>query len=268
MSTTVGYTYHIWLHPKHEPILKLARTHNVNEDFDLPGNDVYHVLSRFKPSSLDHKTIAREIHEHLAKHGYYSHSSTHPLVRSPRDNENLIRWARVSTGRKAKHEGFHRDFTGDKRQSKDSMVGVWSTNNPTQISRGDDTPVPAASKAGHVTVFNDRIAKHKASEVSNRWFVRAHNIRKIPENGQVTIGKKTFNLKSKAGFSDYVNSKKASRKRFHENIKKWLKDPKNQTKQRYAAAKSFVRRNYRHLLKSIGEETHTEFNDLFRNHFK
>jgi hypothetical protein len=239
---------HVWLHPTKKPIVELSKG-KLEENTELPiDNDVYKVLGKFKPSSLNHKTIAKEIHHHLAKHGYYSHSDVHPLVRSPKDNEHLSHWGKMTSGR-AKSEGWHSDSTGDKTQH-DKTVGVWSTKHSTKIRRtGEHEAIKDASKPGHVTLFNDKTAQHKASGHHDRWFLRAHNIRKIPEHG-LTIpgskGKPTKHFEHK-DIGSYVKAKKDSRDRFHENMKKWLR--KNKKHRNYEKAHAFVKEHYGHLLK-------------------
>jgi hypothetical protein len=241
-----------------KPIVQL-KTH-LEEHEDL-GGDAYKVLGEFKPSSLDHKTIQKEFHHHLAKHGFYSHSDVHPLVRSPKDNEHLTHWGKITSGR-AKHEGWHSDSTGDKTQN-DKLVGVWSTKHSTKIRRaGEHGEIHHASQAGHTTVFDDRKAQHKASGHNDRWFVRAQNIRKIPKQGLTLPGSKG---KPDRHFEhhqihQYVAAKKHSRERFQKNMQNWLHA--NKSHKHYAAAHDFVKQHYPHLMRE-----HVERNDLLREKY-
>lgn len=246
----------IWLHPEHAPIVELEFGDAINEDADQEhsphhiGHDVYKSLGEFKPSKLDHTTVAKEFHEHLAKHGFYSHSDVHPLVRSPKDNEHLSTWGKITTGR-AKHEGWHSDSTSSANETKHPLVGVWSTKHGTHIRRaGEEHRIQDASKDGHVTVFDDTKAQHKASGHHDRWFVRGHNIRRFhPEHGLTVPGSKG---KADQHFQPhevhkYVAAKKESRSRFHENMKNWLKD--NKGHKNYEKAHAFVKEHYPHLIK-------------------
>lgn len=156
-----------------------------DEPDHLDGH-AYKVLGEFKPSKLDHDTISKEIHEHLAKHGYYSHSPVHPLVMSPEEQTFKSEFKRRFFGKKPSHEAPHHD--GGRGGPRTGYMGrhtaVWSTHGPTHIFHpGTKERIPHATLPGHTTVFNDEKVMHAASGERNRWFLRLGEIRKIPSTG-------------------------------------------------------------------------------------
>lgn len=249
----------ILLHPTETPLIKLY--HDLNEELEgLEGPHVYKVLSKFKPSSLDHETIQRELHHHLFKHGYMSDSPRHPLVRSPEENKHALEWAKITQNHEARHVGWHSDQATEKNHEnmKSNVFAVWSTKHPTQIRdrylKGSTTPRKgglekdaqggahkAASKAGHVTLIDDARAQHKAGSSPDRWFARVPNIRKIPKTGLESGGKKFGN-----DIDKYVAHKKKYAYRYTpERIaRNWLKNSKNKKHPNYKRAKEYVKNTF------------------------
>jgi len=176
------------LHPKKGHIIKVmhgpAPLDEVRENEpDVLDGQTHKMLSEFKPSSYDHDTITREFHKHLEKHGYYSAAKSHPLVESPEDQKAKNEILRKTTlGGMGKHEGIHQDSLGN---DSSRYVTTWSSGDPTKIYSGktSSTHMPNATKTGHPTLFDDSRVYHSAPGGSDRWFVRASEIRKIPEGG-------------------------------------------------------------------------------------
>ena len=214
----------------------------------LADHEFHKVLSKFKPSKLDHETIQNELHHHLAKHGLYSHSERHPLVRSPDENKHLVDWSRVTAHKEAKHVGWHSDTTGNPETTKGNHhVAVWSTTHPTHIRDAElgkhghtESGVAkqrpgGTSKAndggkiehedGHVVVFNDVRAQHRASDNKDshdRWFARIHNVRKIPKTGLPIPSPKGGETNHGTDVAAYAAAKKPTRDRPKESVTNWL----------------------------------------------
>lgn len=247
----------ILLHPTEETLIKLY--HDLNEELEgLDGPHVYKVLSKFKPSSLDHETIQKELHRHLFKHGYMSDSPRHPLVRSPAENKHAVEWSNITQNRKARHVGWHSDQETEVNHSnvKSAVFGVWSNKHPTQIRQrylegssssrkggvGKDAQggaIKAASKAGHVTLIDDARAQHKAGSSPDRWFSRIPNIRKIPKEG-LSIGSKKFGN----DIDKYIASKQNHKYRQtpENTARAWLRNNKKHAN--YKRAKEYVKSTF------------------------
>lgn len=245
------------LHPTEKPLIKLYQ--GLDEELEgLDGHHIYKVLSKFKPSSLDHETIQRELHHHLFKHGYMSDSPRHPLVRSPEENKHAVEWSKVTQNRQARHVGWHSDQETEKNHSnvKSSLFGVWSTKHPTQIRdrylKGSNTPRKGgtdkdaqggahkgASKAGHVVLIDDAKAQHKAGSSPDRWFSRIPNIRKIPKTG-LELGGKKFG----GDIERYIKAKQKHKYRQtpENTARAWLKN--NKKHPNYKAAKEYVKKQF------------------------
>lgn len=247
----------ILLHSTEKPLIKIY--HDLNEELEgLDGPHVYKVLSKFKPSSLDHETIQKELHHHLFKHGYMSDSPRHPIVRSPEENKHAVEWSRITQNREARHVGWHSDQETEMNHSnaKSAVFGVWSTKHPTQIRnrylKGSSTPrkggvdkdaqggtIKGASKAGHVTLIDDARAQHKAGSSPDRWFSRIPNIRKIPKTG-LELGGKHFGN----DIDKYVAAKQKHKYRQtpENTAKAWLRS--NKKHPNYKRAKEYVKNQF------------------------
>jgi|SRR6185312_4177128 len=247
----------ILFHPTEKPLIKLY--HDLNEELEgLDGPHVYKVLSKFKPSSLDHETIQRELHHHLFKHGYMSDSPRHPLVRSPEENKHALEWDRITKNREARHAGWHSDQASEMnhKNQKTNVFGVWSTSHPTQIrnryTKGSTTPrkggvdkdaqggeIKDAQKPGHVVLIDDARAQHKAGTSPDRWFSRIPNIRKIPKSG-LQIDSKRFGN----NIDKYIDAKKKHVFRYDPATvaRNWLKT--NKKHPNYKRAKEYVKSQF------------------------
>lgn len=243
----------------------------------LADHEFHKVLSKFKPSKLDHDTIQKELHHHLAKHGLYSHSDRHPLIRNPAENKHLVDWSRVTAHKEAKHVGWHSDTTGNPETTKGNHhVAVWSTQHPTHIrdaelgkhghdDNGRPKQRPGGTKPehgggkiehpdGHVVVFNDVRAQHKASDNKDshdRWFARIHNVRKIPEKG-FTIPSEKGETHFGKDIHSYVAAKKATRGRPKEAVTGWL--AKNGKHKSYDKAVEHAKKNGLYDEKAIADK--------------
>lgn len=198
-----------------ESILE-GKPYNPNEPQDTLDGNAYKILSQFHPSSWDHHTIATEFHQHLHKHGYYMHTTTHPLVMSPKDQafkSGFKRKQREVKGLRPDptHEVPHHDGSINRIVDSKSKMGtmgrfvaLWSSQkhipiedqNPSGVSTRlytkDGKEVgKQRERDSYVVLNNDSENKHAAGPEHNRWFIRAGEIRKIPPEGiSAPTGKK------------------------------------------------------------------------------
>jgi hypothetical protein len=165
------------------------RQYAPKEHKHIDNDEGHKMLGEFKPSKLDHHTITKEFHEHLHKHGYYSFAPAHPLVLSPHEQKFKSEFKRKVTGRTPKHEAPHRDggFGGKGMGYVGRHVALWSTQGSTHIFNDKGERIHHATKDGHVTVIDDSKVKHASSGHHDRWFVRAHEIKKIPKHHGLMI---------------------------------------------------------------------------------
>lgn len=207
------------------------------DEKDVLAGEMYQHLSTFKPSSFDHETITREFHQHLANHGLYMHTDTHPLVMSPKDQKFKSEFkkftARTEKGKQfSAHELPHHDGSPGKvakpgAQTMGRFVGLWSTKGPTNVyDPKSGEQIKDASQAGKVTVINDEKVKHAASGETNRWFIRAGEIRKIPQSGSVNINGTRHKVKNGkfVDMDSYIGSKKYNVPKHQQNVNDYFKN--------------------------------------------
>lgn len=224
------------LHPTEDPIVKLVngrgimseKQYHKNEEEHI-GGELYKILGKFKPTSLNHDIITHEFHQHLYNHGYYSHSPTHPLVMSPEEQKFKSEFKhRTTRSGLVGHEVPHHD--GGKGQPGQTMgrhVAVWSTKGPTHIFTNKNERIKQATKAGHTTIFNDEKVKHAASGEHDRWFLRAGEIRKIPETGLQGPVKGHGVKQYGKDISSYIMHKKPNVSKIRRDVLEWHKKNQN-----------------------------------------
>lgn len=216
-----SFDVELHLHPHDPPIVHIIKKGALKEwqyhphEAEGEHHDVhlYKHLGKFKPSSLDHHTITKEFHEHLAKHGYYSHAPSHPMVLSPKEQHFKSEFKkRVSPIGKAQHERPHHDAGyGPKTKTVGRYNALWSTKGSTHVFHNDKNErIHAATKDSHVTVIDDKAVRHAASGHHDRWFVRASEIRKIPRGGITAPTKSGKEQHFGHDINSYINSKRAS----------------------------------------------------------
>lgn len=206
---------------------------------DVLDGKLHKTIGKFTPSSYDHDTIAKEFHHHLYKHGYYMHTNSHPLVMSPKDqkfkSEFKKQIARTSRGKEvSEHELPHHDGSPARaakpgQHTMGRYVGLWSTRGSTNVydkSAKDRSakPIKGATKDRHISIINDKEVKHAASGVTNRWFLRAGEIRKIPKSGLVSPSGKKYG----DDIHSYVADKKHNEPKHHRNVRDYFNE-KNTT---------------------------------------
>jgi hypothetical protein len=251
-------SYHVeaYFWPDKQPIFRILRTEQVqlnegpkkpyrsDEPTDTIDDHLHKTIGNFKPSSLDHQTIANEFHNHLAKHGYYMHSDSHPNVMSPKDQLFKAQFKRLTSTRKIpQHEMPHQDGDITKKETPrmkgmGRFVGVWSTNDPTHIfHKKTGERIHGATSDGKVTIFNDSAVKHAASGETNRWFVRAGEIRRIPKNKKIIYNDTEHNVK------DFIKNKKWNTPRHQRDVTDYFKrDDVNKNKKREVL--SWIKKNH------------------------
>lgn len=173
-------------------ILKEAGWSHSPEDNDvLDRKEAFRVLGNFTPSSCDHETIIRELHHHLAKHGFYTASRNQPTVMSP-DEQSVKAYIKRRANRSGQeipaHEIPHPDGAYSKTQPEPGLRmsrfnAVWSSNDGTQLFTRKKKRIrdSEADRNGSVVAWNDSKIYHAASGETNRWFCRMGYIRKIKD---------------------------------------------------------------------------------------
>ena len=182
------------------------KQYHSNELEHLDG-ELHKTLSEFKPSSLDHETIANEFHRHLHEHGYYAHTPNHPLVMSPEEQQFKSDF-KTKTKKRVLHIMPHRDGgSGSATQTMGRFTALWSNKSPTIIYNNQNKPIPGTSIDGHPTIIDDSKVKHGASANNNRWFLRQGEIRKIPDTG-LQVPTKTGTKSFENDIDGYIGAKK------------------------------------------------------------
>lgn len=239
-----------------------GKAYKSGEAEDTLGDDLHKVLGRFTPSSWDHETVAREFHHHLRQHGYYMATGTHPLVMSPADQafksglKRKIAEVHNPGSPIPRHEMPHHDGEPGRTSDNPSLrmgrfTSVWSSQehlpkekrNPegvsTKLFSTDANNVKkAAAEVGSpaerdskVAIFNDEKMMHAAGPETNRWFIRAGEIQKIPEHGNVNTPTakpgvfKSYNMNNDDSFNEYIKDKKHNVPKHHRDLDDYSKRP-------------------------------------------
>ena len=228
---------------------------------ELPEDHHLKAFAAFKPTSLDdHAKTMEEFHKHLAAHGLYSATDKHPMHKTPHMQKCEDGVHDILGG--GKHERWHTDSTGALGKPgapapRDAAV-YSSSHASTHVGKavgrkGKDEvvePLNPGTKPGSVHVFDDYgeqipgnkpgetqgDSRHKApsrEERGDRHFIRASDIRKIPEQGIPKKGGGYYNHNTSEGIADYIKDKISSNEKnnMHNKLRvkigKWISDNPN-----------------------------------------
>jgi hypothetical protein len=260
---------------------KTGRIRELTKDkIKLPSDHHLKAFSEFKPTNLnDHEKTMEEFHKHLAAHGLYSATDKHPMHKTPHMQKFEDGVHDILGG--GKHERWHTDSTGalgspGSAAARDAAVysSSHASTHVGKITGYDDKkkpivePLKPGTKPGTVHIFDDYGEKipgtnqgdsqHKApsrEERGDRHFIRASDIRAIPEKGIPKKGGSHYDHNTPEGIADYIKDKTPSNEKnnMHNKLRvkigKWISDNPN------PAEGSVNHKKRQNLLAHINSET-------------